>query len=211
MRAGRSAAAVFVAGGAIIAASTVSAHRLDECLQAARIAVEPERIELEMSLTPGVDVADAIIGEIDRDGDRSFSTREQQAFATRVLASLDLNHDSRPVDLAGGPATFPDVDALRRGEGTIHLRSTAAVPAQVEGQHQVSFRNRYRPDVSVYLANALVPESNRITVTAQRRDPSQRALTIDYVMRGARPASMSTWLLSGVAVALVLAALLVRR
>ena len=200
---------MLIATSIMVTAGAVSAHRLDECLQAARIAIEPERIDLEVSLTPGVDVADTIIGDIDRDGDRSFSTAEQQAFAARVLENLDLNHDGRPVNLAGGPATFPDVDALRRGEGTIHLRSTAALPAQTDGEHQVSFRNRYRPEVTVYLANALVPESNRITVNAQRRNPTQRDLTIDYVIRGAPPASMSTWLLSGVVVAL--AALLIRR
>ena len=209
MRAGRSTAAALVAASAIVTATTVSAHRLDECLQAARIAVEPARIELEVSLTPGVEVADQIVGDIDRDGDRSFSPGEQRAFATRVLASLDLMHDGHSVGLDGVTTTFPDVDALRRGDGTIHLRSTGTIPDQVEGEHHVSFRNRYRPDVSVYLANALVPESRRIAVTAQHRDTTQRDLTIDYVMRDGQPAPTSTWLLSGVVVAL--AALLIRR
>jgi hypothetical protein len=126
-----------------------------------------------------------------------------------VLASLELTHDGRPVDLVGAAVTFPDVDSIRRGEGTIHLRSTAAVPTQGEGQHQVSFRNRYRPDVSVYLANALVPESSRVAVTAQRRDMTQRDLTIDYAVRNDQPASISTWLLGGVVVALT--ALLIKR
>lgn len=207
MRAGKSAAAALVVTSTIVAAGTVSAHRLDECLQAARIAVEPERIELEMSLTPGIEMADQIVGEIDSDGDRTFSTGEQRAFASRVLASLDLAHDGRPVNLVGTATTFPDIDAIRRGEGTIHLRSIAALPAQVDGQHQVSFRNGYRPDTSVYLANALVPENSRVAVTAQRRDMTQRNLTIDYVMRGSQPASISMWLLSGIVVSL--AALLI--
>jgi hypothetical protein len=198
---------VFVA--ATVAASTVSAHRLDECLQAARIAIEPGWIELDMSLTPGVDVADQIVADIDRDGDGSFSPGERQAFATRVFASLDLTHDGRQVDLVTAAMTFPDVDAVGRGEGTIQLRSTAALPAQAAGQHQVSFRNRYRPDVSVYLANALIPESNRIAVTAQRRDPTQRDLTIDYVMGAGQRPSMSIWLLGGVVIGLT--ALLIKR
>ena len=36
-----------IAGG-----TRASAHRLDEFLQAARIAIEPDRVALEMSLTP---------------------------------------------------------------------------------------------------------------------------------------------------------------
>ena len=38
----------------------------------------------------------------------------------------------------------------------------------------------YRADVSVYLANALVPESDRIAITAQRHSVEQRELEIDY-------------------------------
>jgi hypothetical protein len=202
-------AAAIGAAGIMWVATTVSAHRLDECLQATRIAIEPDRIEIEVSLTPGVDVADAIIGDIDQDGDHVFSTREQQAFATRVLSSLDVTQDGHRVDVVGGPAAFPAVDAVRRGEGTIHLRSTAALGPQADGGHRVSFRNRYRPEMSVYLANALVPQSDRIAVTGQRRDTKQQDLTIDYVMRGGEPASKSTWLLSGLVVAL--AALMVRQ
>jgi len=84
-----------------------------------------------------------------------------------------------------------------------------ALPPQAGGDHHLSFRNSNQRNGSVYLANALVPKSERVTIAAQRRDPAQRELTIDYVMRGAQPASMSTWLLSGVVVALT--ALLIRR
>src|SRR5262245_65012781 len=48
--------------------SVLSAHRRDELLQAARIAVGPERVDLELDLTPGIDVADGVIADIDRDG-----------------------------------------------------------------------------------------------------------------------------------------------
>src|SRR5262249_39569825 len=37
--------------------------------------------------------------------------------------------------------------------------------------------------VSVYLANVLVPASDRVDVTNQRRDYNQRELDVDYVLR----------------------------
>ena len=157
MRGGKPAAAILAAAAIVAAGSTVTAHRLDECLQAARIAIEPDHVQVELSLTPGVEVAGAMIDDIDRDGDDSLSATEQQAFVRRVVAALELAHDGQSLDLVAGTATFPPIDALRRGEGTIQFRSSAGLTPSSQGAHQVSFTNRYRPEMSVYLANALVP------------------------------------------------------
>src|SRR6476469_8779578 len=79
---------------AIAAGSTgVAAHRLDECLQAARIAVEPDRIALELDVTPGVAIAESFIPEIDRDRDGTIAAHEQQEFIRRILGSVDLSLD----------------------------------------------------------------------------------------------------------------------
>jgi hypothetical protein len=81
------------------------------------------------------------------------------------------------------------------------------------GRHQLLFRNRHHPDRSVYLANALVPDSDDVAVTAQRRDGDQTELTIEYIVRAA-PASASSrtaWLLGSIAAAMVLSALWIRR
>ncbi len=213
MRAG-DAAAVLTVTAAVLAGTGASAHRLDECLQAARIAVEPGRVHLELDLTPGVEAAETLIAEIDRDRDGSLSLDEQRAFVGRVLAAIELASDGRRLDLTPGGGVsraadiFPAVDTLRRGEGTIRLRVETTLPPQPAGTHHVFFRNGYRSDLSVYLANALVPQSDRIAVTAQRHDAAQRDLTIDYVVRPGPSAPTSGWLLGGVAT--VLAGLLMR-
>ena len=43
----------------VCATGDLSAHRRDELLQAARIGIAGNRVELELSVTPGIDVADA--------------------------------------------------------------------------------------------------------------------------------------------------------
>jgi hypothetical protein len=48
------------------------------------------------------------------------------------------------------------------------------------GAHRLTYRNTHRPDIGVYLANALVPRSNRVAVTGQDRDFDQRELTIAF-------------------------------
>src|SRR5262245_24350972 len=160
--------------------SALSAHRRNELLQAARIAVAPERVDIELDLTPGIDVADAVIADIDGDGNRVLSEDEMHAYVNRVSNELTLELDGRPLRVDTNGSTFPDLESFRRGEGTIRLQARAGVSSVSEGAHQLVFRNirdRYR---SVYLANALVPESNRIAITGQRRDGAQTEIAIDF-------------------------------
>lgn len=183
----------------VVTGSGASAHRLDECLQAARIAIEPRTVTLEIDLTPGVDVAGTIISDIDRDRDGVLSPTEQQGYVARVFDQMELAIDGEPAKAVALPASFPEVAAIARGEGTIQLRSAIQLAAQSAGTHQVWFRNGYRREISVYLANALVPEDRRIAVRSQRRDAAQRALTIDYEVRS--EGLRWSWLFGGVALA----------
>jgi hypothetical protein len=194
----------------LIASVSLSAHRRDEYLQAARLAVEPGRVELQLDLTPGIDVADAIIGDIDRDRDGVLSMVEQHAYIERVLGMLELSLDGRALQIEPDDSRFPELDAVRRGEGMIRLRSAVRLPRVPDGGHQLVFRNRHRPEVSVYLANALIPDGDQIAITAQRRDPNQRELTIDYVVRNPRGLPVPAWL-GGILGTMLLVGLRARR
>ncbi len=198
---GSSAAVVFALAAVCASGERASAHRRDELLQAARVAVERNRVELELDLTPGIAVADAVIADIDLDRDGSLSADEREGYAARVARAIALSLDGRPLDVRLLAATFPEIDAFRRGEGTIRLRSTAVLARVVEGDHRLAFSNGYRRDVSAYLANALAPASDSIGIIAQRRDAEQRDLTIEYVVRGGAPPPL--WLLGGIAGAAV--------
>jgi hypothetical protein len=208
LRANSGTAFVLAMATAVVVNSAVSAHRRDELLQAARIAIEPGRVELALDLTPGMGVAEAIIAELDCNQDAWLSPDETSAFVHRVLAAIELDIDGQPLQVTPVASTFPDLDTFRRGEGTIHVQSVANVPRLSNGNHYLTFRNMHRRDVSVYLANALVPETGRISITAQRRDGNQRDLTIDYVLRESTLLTPVS-LLSGIAGAL--AALFMRR
>ena len=210
MRAGRSTGLAIALTTAVAASIAVSAHRRDEYLQAARLAVEPDRVELELDLTPGIAVADATIGDLDRDRDGMLSEGEKRAYVGRVLDAVVLELDGRSLHVETTGSTFPGLNDFRRGEGTIQLHAAAVLPDQADGDHQFSFRNTNDRGGSVYLANALVPKSDRVTITAQRRDAAQRDLTIDYVLRSRPATSAPTWLLSALTGVAILAALLMR-
>jgi hypothetical protein len=210
LRAGSSTAVAVALIAAVSFGSAVSAHRRDEYLQAARLAVEPGRVDLELDLTPGIGVSSATIAEIDRDHDGRLSMEEKHAYVGRVFDAVVVTLDGAPLHVKPVSSVFPDFDALRHGEGTIHLRSTVALPPQAGGDHQLSFRNLDQRDGSVYLANTLVPRSDRIVITAQRRDTTQRNLTIDYVLHPEPAIVLSVWTMAGLTGLALLAGLLVR-
>lgn len=188
---------------AVAAVSAVSAHRLDEYLQAATLDIDLTRVELELDLTPGVDVAAAVIADIDRDGNGVVSSDERSAYANRVLKAIELQLDGAPLGIQLTSSRFPELDELRAGEGIIQLRSTAALARQDPGTHHLFFRNTHRRDRAVYLANALAPRVARIEITAQRRDPTQSDLAIDYVVHSGRTSRLA-WLLSGLTGTLII-------
>lgn len=70
---------------------------------------------------------------------------------------------------------------------------------QVVGDVTECSSNAYGEDASVHLANALVPQSDRIGITAQRRDGGQRELTIDFRSRSAAAGAARTWWLGSLA------------
>jgi hypothetical protein len=166
----------------LLAGGVPSAHRRDEYLQAARVAIDPDRLEIELDLTPGIAVAEQMLAEIDRDGNRSISDAEAHAYRGQVLGAMVVDVDGTPLSLELIDSSFPDVAAVLNGAGTMRFRAVAALPRVSAGTHHLRYRNSHRPDIGVYLANALVPSSDRVAIVAQRRDPDQRDLMIEYTL-----------------------------
>jgi nickel/cobalt transporter (NicO) family protein len=202
MRTALAAVAVTVA----LAAATPSAHRRDEYLQAARIGIDARRVLIELDLTPGIAVAPRILDEIDRDRNGVFSDNEARAYATRVLGELRVDVDGQVLALALSNSQTPTVDAILKGEGTIQYQLTAAVQTLTAGNHRLFYRNAHHADIGVYLANALVPATDRVVVLTQHRDVAQRELTIEYTLRDRQILEAPMWLFAIIAVAATLLA-----
>ena len=165
-------------------ATPAAAHRVDEYLQATRLSIDTERVDLEIDLTAG-----------------SALASEGQVYAQRVLDSVVLKVDGRPVPINLVETSFPQFQDMSLGVGTIRLRATAKVPAASAGHHQISFLNTHRTESSVYLVNALVPANPRIRRADQRRDRAQLGLTLDYQVVGDATPAHSFILLAGLVMA----------
>ena len=166
----------------LLAGASVSAHRREDYLQAARIAVEPEGVLITLDLTPGLAVAEDLVAALDRDRDGTLSAAERDRFAAQVEGALHLEIDGQALPLRVVSSSAPELAALRRGESAVRLTLRASGPRLPNGAHRLLFRNAYLAGHSAYLANALVPESADLTVTAQRRAVDQSVLTIEYTL-----------------------------
>lgn len=194
---------------AVAPGARVSAHRLDDFLQAARIAVDRDRVQVQMNLTPGTAVAEGVLRDIDADRNGVLSPEEQQTYAARVVSALTIRvDDSSALGNQLVAASFPDVAALRAGDGAISILSIADMSRLPAGPHRIYFRNRHAAAASVYLANVLVPESEQVAVTGQLRDGDQRELLIEVVINDS---SSRQWMWIGWVGALALASPRMRR
>jgi hypothetical protein len=171
------------------------AHVLDGYLQTARVALETDCVAVELDLTPGIAVAAEVFAAIDLDRDGRISEAERHEYARVVLADVVLELDGRPQPLQVTRADFPAWDEMAAGSGAIRLEARAPTGAGAPGSHRLRFRNDHRPAIGVYLANALQPETSRIRITGQQRDPLQHELALDFTTSSGAAGGL-TWLMA---------------
>lgn len=174
----------------LLLAGDVWAHRLDEYLQAARVSVATNRIEVSLNLTPGVAVASQVCAVIDQDGDGKFSTDERATYARHVLKGTLTALNGKPLNLRIEESTFPQLDEMTNGVGVIRIKAVADIAPLSSGHHAFNLTNGHLPALSVYLVNALVPKDRAIRLTKQTRDELQLHYRLEFVVnRSPSPAA----------------------
>jgi hypothetical protein len=172
--------ALSLAGGA-------GAHQLDEYLQATLIGVARDGIDVEIHLTPGVAMLPVLMAVIDQDRDGRISPAEERAYVGRVAREVELRVDGVPAPLSLIESSFPTLEAMREGLGTIGIKLRTA-----RSGHELRFENRHLPQVSVYLVNCLAGRSDGLVVGRQERDEAQRSIGFEYSF-GASGGSGAGW------------------
>src|SRR4051794_35448711 len=98
-----------------VLSTTISAHVLDEYVQKAQIDVEPTGANIQLSLTPGVEVFHRVFALIDLDHDGQISSSEEQSYAQRVLGDLEFAVDGQERSLQLKGVQFPAKSELKEG------------------------------------------------------------------------------------------------
>jgi len=158
----------------------VSAHRLEELLQGALIRIEPDRIHLELDLTPGLATVHRLERDLNPNRDDLVSDPEAAAFSRILVRRLRIRLDGRSMAVRVVHQEVPSLDDLRRGDGVIHLVFEAPLARLEPGEHRLEWHNGYRPGPSVYLTHAVMPESPEIRIRHQERSRDQRRHRIRF-------------------------------
>ncbi len=170
------AVAVLLAAG-----GEAAAHRLDEYLQATRVSVARDHVSLEVDLTPGVSIAPSVIESLDADADHAIAPAEAEAYGRAVLSDLLVKLDGNPVAMTLMRIEIPTIDEMRNGLGTIRVHAAGSIEAGV-GRRRLYVFNSHRPDTSVYMVNALVPDEGGVDIVSQSRDPRQREFQMEFTV-----------------------------
>lgn len=160
-----------------------SAHRLDEYLQATLVSIEPDRIRLQVNLTPGVAVAEQVLALIDRDQDGVISTNEVAAYAELFERDFAVRLDERELPLKLTGSYVPGIDELRTGWGFIQMEFSGRPGHLTAGAHVLSIENRHLSRASVYLINTAQPSSGSVQVDKQLRNQNQSTGKIQFTYR----------------------------
>ena len=164
-------------------AAAVSAHQLDEYLQATLVDIEPGSIRLQMNLTPGVAVAGKVLALVDRDRDGVISTNETAAYIELLKRDLSVHLDGRDLELRATRSYCPNSAELRTGWAYIQVEYSAKTGVLKPGLHKLTIINRHLSGVSAYLLNATQPSSPVVEVTRQTRTENQSAGEIEFTVR----------------------------
>ena len=187
-------------------ATPAFAHRVDEYLQATTIAVEKDRVALQLRFAPGIEVFPRVLALIDTDRDGAVAEAELRAYAQRVAGDLSLSVDGARLPLRLVSSRMEPLEALQDGRGTIELSFDAAVPPGGENR-RLLFENHHQRAMAEYLVNGLVPSDSTIRLGAQRRSFDQSVYRLDYAQASvaAQPPSipLSTGIFGWAAAALL--------
>lgn len=171
----------------LVLATDALAHRLDEYLQATRVSVATNRIDLTIDLTPGVAIVDQLLVVIDKDRDGRVSKKEIAAYAQRVLKDIRIGLDEKVLVPSLVDTSFPALQELKEGLGVIRIKATVPTGELSAGRHAFSLTNAHLPAISVYLVNALVPKDRAIRITKQTRDELQKDYRLEFEVSRSPP------------------------
>jgi len=158
------------------------AHRLDQYLQGTIISVEKNRVDVQITLTPGVAIFPALIADIDTDRNGVISAGEQHMYAARILNDLSLKIDGQGLKPQLLSIEFPAIGEMKEGRGEIRMEFIANLP-RGGPKRKLIFENHHQSRIAAYQVNCLVPRDPDIRILAQNRNYSQSFYELDFTQK----------------------------
>jgi hydrogenase/urease accessory protein HupE len=171
--------ALFIFLALLLSSASTFAHRLNEYLEATTISLSAGEVLVELRLTPGVDVAAAILKRLDLNGDDRISKAEEQAYLSMMARDVSFFLDGDQTTPALLSSSFPTVAEMKKGFGEISIKYALKIK-QERSSHQLKLHNLHFSQVGVYLVNCLLPTDSSIVVVNQTRSVDQSQYQLDF-------------------------------
>ncbi|WP_161884361.1 hypothetical protein [Deinococcus alpinitundrae] len=157
------------------------AHPVDEVVQGAYLTLAPGKVQLELDLTPGTQVAATVLSAIDTDTDGKITGTEARSYAKLVLRQSTLKLNGVVVSWTLDTVEMPPYSDLKTGNAVLKIYALAK-RADAAGAQSLSYENRYQPVKSQWIANIfLLPAAGwQYGVTGQQHSNDGRQLTVKY-------------------------------
>jgi hypothetical protein len=174
----------------LFAGTPTLAHRLDEYLQGTLISVEQNRMNAQMTLTPGVAVFPTLIADIDLDADGVLSETERSVYANQVLHDLAIAIDGHSLTPHLRSVQFPGTDEMKEGLGEIRIEFDADLPSGGP-KRKLTFENHHQSRIAAYQVNCLVSRDPDIRILGQNRNYNQSFYELDFEQASVQSSSLS--------------------
>jgi hypothetical protein len=160
---------------------SAAAHPVDEVVQGAYLTLVPGEVRLELDITPGTQVAGALLIALDTHADQSITDAQARAYAESVVQQSSLVLDDAAVPWSLESVSVPPYQNLKLASDTIKIYTVAKRPDRA-GPHTLRYENRYEPAKSQWIANIFLQPGPdwRYEVTGQRRSDDGALLTVTY-------------------------------
>ena len=179
----------------LLLGAPVSAHRLDEYLQATLISIEKDQVQASMRLIPGVAVSSAVLASIDSNGDGVISETEGRAYAERVLSEVSLGIDGHPLKPRLISVSFPAMQEMKDGLGEIQIEFSASLTERRSRAKTYLRESPSKADGSLPGELSCTAAIKTFRSAAQDRNEDQSFYQLTYRQDGSRQTMLSlSWL-----------------
>lgn len=155
------------------------AHRMEGLLQSSLVEVFPDRVEVEVTLLSGIDVAPQVIGLVDIDVDGALQTIELESWAGGFLRTQQLRLDGVPQRMKVRSVRSSLPSTWREGHGELVVQLVADLGERMRGDHTLEIENGYDEMPATFQCHGLVPKSPGVQIRSHRRGAKERTLILE--------------------------------
>lgn len=188
---------LLIIGLALAAGTPAGAHRLDEYLQGTLVSVERRRVDVQLTLTPGMAVFPFLMGEMDANADGVLSAIEKKAYAGRVVSDISLGIDGQRLTPHVVSVEFPSAEEMKGGRGEIRIEFDAELPPG-SFHRRFTLDNRHESRIAAYQVNCLISRDPLLQIVRQNRSYTQSHYELEFTQEAAEAGSIGLSSVSGV-------------